>query len=340
MALSPAPAAAGERLGTALPDDFPVILDHSLGAPVLGFGAEGPVRRTPVVFLHGNNDTPYKTRCNSLGHVHDFAQYFHDRGYAPSELWGLGYQGDQCDLATSPTNRSGKAHSTVENVPDVRAFIRAVLRYTGARQVDVVGHSLGGTLTREWLRQDGAYDLVRTVVAVDSPNHGIINCSPSPRNYYALPAAGGFGPDSAICQEYGSDRTPLLSAMNAGDETPGPTAWLTLVNADTSFVYFAEQDGAFPPVPAEDREGRPHDFSRSARLDGATNVELTGQGRYDEALATTHLGIVNSPESWRIAYGALADEDRAAPQPSEAPAGEPRREAPSSPRVRVAPAMT
>ena len=344
LLLASPPALASGPVPTSFPEDFPVPEDASLGQPVLGFGAKGAVRRTPVIFLHGNNDTPHRTTCGSLGHVHDFAQSFHDRGYALSELWGLGYQGDQCDLVTSPTNRSAEAHSTVANVPDLRAFVDAVLRYTGAAQVDIVGHSLGGTLTREWLRQDRAYDKVRTVVAVDSPHHGIINCSPNPRNYYALPAAGGFNPDSAICREYGAADTPLLAALNAGDETPGPTGWLVLRNADTSFVYFDRQDGAFAPVPPEDREGRPHDFSGSAALDGATNVDLVGQGRYDESLGAAHLGIVNSPESWRIAFGALDDPGRAgpaaAPAPPAASAPPAPGPAPASARVRVPPLLS
>ncbi len=299
------PAEEGEEsstVGTAFPEDFPVIEDASLGTPVLGFGAAGPVTRTPVILLHGNNDTPYPTDCNgSLGYIHNLAQSLADQGYAPSELWGLGYQGDQCDLLTSPTNRSGEAHSTVANVPDLRAFVAAVLDYTGAEQVDIVGHSLGATLPREWMRQDDAYGQVRRLVSVDGPHHGIINCSPSPQNYYALPASGGFDPDSAICQEYGADDTPLLAALNA-DETPGPTEYLAVRNDDTSFVYFPEQDGAFAPVPAQDRDGEPHDFSASAALEGAESLDLTGQGIHDQALATAHIGIVNSPEVWEATH--------------------------------------
>jgi len=140
---------AGGTVGTALPPDFPVIIDVSLGVPVIGFGAAGPVQRTPVIFLHGNNDTPFPTACNPFGSIHNFAQFFADNGYSPSELWGLGYQGDQCDLITSPTNRSGLTHSTLANVPDLRSFVEAVLKYTRVRQVDIVAHSLGVTLTRE-----------------------------------------------------------------------------------------------------------------------------------------------------------------------------------------------
>jgi pimeloyl-ACP methyl ester carboxylesterase len=302
-------AVAAPGVGISFPRGFAVPTDASLGVPVIGFGAAGPVTRTPVIFLHGNNDTPFATACNPYGNLHDMAQFFLDHGYRASELWGLGYQGDQCDLAAAPTNRSGIAHSTVANVPDLRAFVRAVLRYTGAERVDIVGHSLGSTLAREWMRQDKAYGLVRHLVAIDGPNHGIVDCSPSPANYFALAALGGFTPDSAICREYGSDHTPLLSALNRGDETRGPTKYLVIRNADTSFVYFSAQDGFFAPLPAIDRDGNPHDFSQSARLRGAREVTLTGQGRYDPFLGTAHLGIANSPDACAAALEFLRPGD-------------------------------
>jgi hypothetical protein len=305
--------AAGARstatVGTTFPAGFAVPTDASLGIPVIGFGAAGRVTRTPVIFLHGNNDTPYAELCNPYGNVHDMAQYFLDHGYRASELWGLGYQGDQCDLAANPTNRSGPAHSTLANVPDLRAFVRSVLAYTGASHVDIVGHSLGVTLAREWMRQDNAYHLVRHLVAIDGPNHGIVDCSPSPFNYFALAVLGGFTPDSAVCQEYGSDHTPFLSTLNARDETKPPTKYLVIRNADTSFVYFSAQDGFFAPLPAEDRDGLPHDFSGSARLQGAAELDLTGQGQYDPYLGTAHLGIANSPQTWAAALGFLGQGD-------------------------------
>ena len=299
-------------VGTTFPADFPTIIDASLGKPVIGFGgSDGRVERVPVIFLHGNNDTPFPTACNPFGSIHNVAQYFLDAGYSPRELWGLGYQGDQCDLIATPTNRSGLAHSTDANVADLRAFVHAVLAYTGARRVDVVAHSLGVTLTREWMRRDGAYRRVRSLVAIDGPNHGIINCSPSPLNYFQLPSQGGFTPDSAICREYGSDHIPLLIALNKHGETKGPTRYLVILNTDSDFVYISKQDGLVPPVPAEDRDGRPHDFSRSARLRGAHTVELTGQGRYDPILQSGHLGILNSPWTWSASLGFLRslDED-------------------------------
>ena len=299
LALNPAARADGS-VGNTLPVGFPVIADASLGTPLIGFGAAGPVTRTPVVFVHGNNDTPFPTACNPYGKVQAFAQYLADHGYATSELWGVGYQGDQCDLPADQTLRSGVAHTAAANVDDLRRFVRAVLAYTGAHEVDIVGHSLGVVVARDWLRQDDqAPRLVRKLVAIDGANHGIINCSPSPLNYWQAPSLGGFVPSSAICQELGSPNTPFLLRLNHGRESPQrSTQTLVIRNADTGFVYFPTQDGVLAGVPAQDSFGQSVDFSGSARLRGAREIDLTGQGIYDAVLGTTHLGILNSPDTW------------------------------------------
>ena len=314
LALAAPAAHADGPVPTSLPPGFPAIEDASLGTAIIGFGAPGPVSRTPVVFVHGNNDTPYPTTCNNAyGHMHGLATYLHGRGYALGELWGIGYQGEQCDLLTSPGARASEAHTATASVPELRAFVRAVREYTGAAQVDVVAHSLGVVLAREWLHQDAAYGQVRRFVAIDGANHGIVSCSPHPRNIYV---ALGFTPDSPVCRELGAEDTPFLRALNDGDETPGPTAWTVLRNADTSFGYFSKQDGPFPPVPPQDRLGRHHDFSRSAELWGARQIDLVGQAAYGTpGIGTAHNGILTSPETAAITYEVLA-----APGPAVAPA--------------------
>ena len=308
-----AAAQAAGIVGSTFPAGFPVIEDTSLAQPVIGFGAAGPVTHTPVILLHGNNDTPFPTACNPYGSIQALAQYLANHGYATSELWGLGYQGDQCDLGVDPTLRSRIAHTNAANVPDLRRFVRAVLAFTGAKQVDIVGHSLGVTLAREWMREDNAQPIVRRLVAIDGPNHGIINCSPDPANYWQAPAAGGFTPSSDVCQEVGSPNTPFLQLLNGpggSGETEGPTRVLVIRNADASFVYFPVQDGAIAPVPAIDAYGNPTDFSRSASLRGAREISLSGQGAYDPFLHTSHLGILNSPQTWQATLEFLSEGPR------------------------------
>jgi hypothetical protein len=85
---------------------------------------------------------------------------------------------------------------------------------------------------------------------------------------------------------------------------------LVIRNADKSFVYFPVQDGVIAPVPAEDSFGRATDFSRSASLQGAFELNLTGQGAFDTVLGTSHLGILNSPQTWAATFDFLAGRPR------------------------------
>jgi pimeloyl-ACP methyl ester carboxylesterase len=304
LAFAAATAQAAGPIGTSFPAGFPLIEDATLQKPVIGFGAAGPVARVPVILLHGNNDVPYAagTCSPTNGKIQVLAQYLSDNGYSPSELWGLGYQGDQCELAADQTFRSRIGHTNQANVPDLRRFVAAVLAFTGATQVDIVGHSLGATLAREWMRQDRAFKTVRRFVSIDGPHHGIINCSADPLNFYQLPANGGFTPSAEVCQELGSPNTPFLKQLNGpggSGELAGPVKVLAIRNADTSFVFFPTQDGFLPGVPAIDIYGQPTDFSQSAALKGAKRLDLTGQGAFDPVLGTAHLGILNSPVVWQ-----------------------------------------
>ena len=160
-----------------------------------------------------------------------FAQFFADSGYATSELWGIGYEGDQCDLAvqSDPTPPSGARAArasrtpTPPTCPTCAASSPRCSSSPAPSEVDIVAHSLGVTIAREWIRQDDAARTVRRLVAIDGPNHGIINCSPNPANFYQSPAQGGFTPSSEVCVELGSPDTPFLKLLNKGDDTPGPT---------------------------------------------------------------------------------------------------------------------
>src|SRR5258708_34206173 len=102
------PVLAQPQVGTTFPAGFPVIINPYLGVPVIGFGSDqGPTARVPVIFLHGNNDTPFATACNPFGHVQDFAQFFVNHGYRLTEVWPLGYKWDQGDLLRNQQRRSG-----------------------------------------------------------------------------------------------------------------------------------------------------------------------------------------------------------------------------------------
>ena len=116
----PVPLAwAGPALGTTFPPDFPVIVDASLGVPVIGFGAAGPVHRAPVIVLHGNNDTPFPTACNpALGKIHALAEFLLDQGYARQA--SCGGSATRATSATSSPTRRGDPETRIRRWPTCR----------------------------------------------------------------------------------------------------------------------------------------------------------------------------------------------------------------------------
>jgi Lipase (class 2) len=314
--------AQAQTVGTTFPPGFMVGMDASMATatPWIGFGgdkASWPIARTPVVILHGNDGTPYPTGCGRLSmNVQGFAQYLADNGYAPSELWALGWQGSQCDqnqmngfgVQSGWTKSASGEHTIAANVADLRNFVSQVLSYTGASKVDIVAHGAGVVLAREWVRQDVSRKLVRRFVAIDGPNQGMILCAPVPNNSWALAFSGGFTPESPVCGELGSPNTPFLTRLNraADGGRISPSDTLVIRNGDSSFPYMPWADGLAASAPASvDIYGNTVDLTQSATLRGGQTITLTGQHSYDGFLNSAHVGIANSPDAWRAALSWL-----------------------------------
>ena len=195
-------------VGTSFPAGFPTITDASLGTPVLGFGAAGRVKRTPVIFLHGNNDTPFPTTCNACGgqDPRPRAGLRRPRLLAERDL-GARLPGRPVRPRRVADEPLREAHTTAANVDDLRALRAGGAPRTPARSASTSSATASAARSpASGCAADHAYHLVRHLVTIASPHHGIIDCSPSPLNYFALPALGGFSPNSAICVELGADR--------------------------------------------------------------------------------------------------------------------------------------
>lgn len=107
-------------------------------------------------------------------------------------------------------------HLETDAVPDsaaeLRDFITAVRGATGARKVDLVGHSQGGMMARYYVKFLGGTEIVDDLVGIVPSNHGTTNPLAKPAGVLFCPACTD--------QIAGS---PLLARLNAGDETPeGP----------------------------------------------------------------------------------------------------------------------
>lgn len=97
-----------------------------------------------------------------------------------------------------------------ESAPQLATFVRGVLAATGARKVDLVGHSQGGLMPRYYLKNLGGAAYVDELISMGAPHQGT-------SNIFAVPV----GVICHSCPQFaiGSD---FLTALNAGGDTvPG-----------------------------------------------------------------------------------------------------------------------
>ena len=214
------------------PADFKPPLSNETEEPVGGFGGgTDGLTRTPVIFVHGNT-----VSANFWLPARD---YFKSQGWHDEEMWAPSYGWN-----------SVRAFDSADlSVPTLERFVSAVQTYLSeksgrpVRQVDIVAHSLGVTLVRQWMMQENAFHRVRNFVAACGANHGV---------WTARPDARGQNRTVAFELYPGS---PWLKQLNRFGETPGATHYMTLYDGT------GQNDALFPESTKE-----------SPRLEGAYNL--------------------------------------------------------------------
>jgi pimeloyl-ACP methyl ester carboxylesterase len=187
-------AALAAACGPALPSDAPQALAraqfgghfHPAHAPYGGFGGADDCtpHRTPVILLHGNTESADDwLRADS-----------HGGPSAPARLAAAGYNACELFAVTwlAPQGRTQKLlHFHDEaNADLVGGFIRDVLAYTGAKSVDLIGHSMGVTVALHALDRGALWSRVRRFVSIAGALRGVESClSVGPANPLA-PACG------------------------------------------------------------------------------------------------------------------------------------------------------
>lgn len=257
---------------TSAPPPAPVLFAHDFTPPVdceWGFRVGGwgglrkgaPLHHDPVIFVHGNHSDAVDW--------YGVADQFRAAGYTDQELWAISYNGlgGQVDgapivCACPPSQKAldylarpdvapyaaqgGPYAANDVNVPDLYSFTLAVLRYTGARQVQMVGHSLGVGVIRKTLFDHRAlYKQVSAVVSIAGGNHGTSLCRGLETTLYS-------------CDEV-APGTAWLNRLNGIGEAPGPTKWMSIYNGSNDLDPFFLQTATF-----DDRQ--------SPALKGAVNL--------------------------------------------------------------------
>jgi len=263
----------------AFPSDFPALQDQEWGYRLGGWGglAKGhPLRRHPVIFIHGN--TRDASDWDEPGR--SVKKRFLDAGYSPQELWAVSYNG-KSTKDRLPGSQCVTDNRT--NIPDLAAFVKAVLAYTGAQKVDLIAHSLGATIARGMLAQHPELaQIVEHFVAIAGPNHGTTVC----RRLWLVWIIGWR--DHMGCDELvpGSAWLQSLNGPNAEKEAPGPTRVLTVYDGTGADILYLPWLFGWP---VRDQDSPALKGAQNVKMPGLTHDEL----RTSDDAVSAYLRFVN-----------------------------------------------
>ncbi|WP_033217899.1 alpha/beta fold hydrolase [Kitasatospora phosalacinea] len=199
------------RLRTALLAALTAVVLTVPGMSASAAHAATTSTRTPVVFVHG-----------FVGNASNWAAaeaLFAADGYSSGDLFAYQYDWSQ---------------SNAVSAAGLAAYVRQVLASTGAHQVDIVNHSMGGLVSDWYVKRLGGQPYVRHLASIAGANHGTT-------------AAGACLVNPSCVEMFPGSL--FLATLNAGDETPGDTKYAT---------WYSPCDGVIVPY-------------TSTRLDGAAN---------------------------------------------------------------------
>jgi triacylglycerol lipase len=167
---------------------------------------------TPVVFVHGY--------VGSASNWITAKAVFRAAGYTDAELFTYDYNYNQ----SNETSARGLA-----------TFVGQVRSRTGAAKVDIVNHSMGGLVSRWYLKQLGGTGSVAHWASLAGANHGTTWATAC----VVFPSCQEMLPGSSF-----------VNRLNSGDESPGSVRYAT---------WYSPCDGIIIPY-------------TSTRVDGATNT--------------------------------------------------------------------
>ncbi|MEB3370254.1 esterase/lipase family protein [Saccharopolyspora mangrovi] len=124
----------------------------------------------------------------------------------------LAPQIEQAGYCVFALDYGNNATGRIENsAQELSSFVDQVLAATGARQVDLVGHSQGGMMPRHYLKSLGGADKTGELIGIVPSNYGTTTPLTNPT---------GVVCEACAQQTQGS---PFLTELNDGDDTPdGP----------------------------------------------------------------------------------------------------------------------
>jgi triacylglycerol esterase/lipase EstA (alpha/beta hydrolase family) len=172
-------------------------------------------------------------------------------------------------------------------------FVDAVLDYTGANKVQVVGHSQAGMMPRYWIKFLGGASKLEDLVGIAPSNYGTRLSSASNEDSdpedFNLPGDPTSEPCYA-CEQQGTG-SKFLKRLNAGDDTPSMGSYTVIATNDDEIIPF-----------------------RNCFLKGDTRTINLVVQRYNNGAPMTHQNIYQDPYAKALVFDALDNPGTADPE--------------------------
>lgn len=239
-------------------------------------------RPRPVVMLHGTWLNAYDTFSYLSPRVADAGNCVFTLNYGKSALMEGG------GLGAILPGRNGVG-PMAESARQVATFIDRVLAATGADQVDIIGHSQGGTIANHYLKFDGGQGKVGKLITFGATHHGtsLLGMASLGRmiNNAGIDILGFYRPVIGVANVEQAVGSPFYDTLNAGGDT---------VSGVDYTVVGSRWDEVMNPLEWTFLHAGP----------GATVDNITLQEGCEQDLSD-HLTMMYSPRATSIALRAL-----------------------------------
>ena len=229
----------------------------------------------PIIFLHGHSflqgDSPeYSLDAFNQIQIKLSGENYRLGGMILPDIKKTDYQSGEWGKVRSPItikttyyynvyNSEGKlinAPSKQESIDEyarrLKNIVEVVKDRTNRQKVNIVAHSMGGLVARDYIKNYGGEFSVNKLIMIGTPNHGI---------YGQVGSYCYLWGDETECSQMKSDSN-FISSLNAGDETYGNVKYYTIAGSGC-ILSGVDGDG----------------ISRveSVQLNGANNVKVNGK---------------------------------------------------------------
>ena len=147
-------------------------------------------------------------------------------GYAPlvARLRSAGYD---VTLLTYPDYGLGDIH---DNAALLASTVAAVRARTGAAKVDLVAHSMGGLVSRDYIKNLGGSPRVDSLIMMGTPNYGTSLANIA--RFFTFGSCVGI----TACNQMASGSS-FLNSLNAGDDTIGSVKYTSIATKVDEVVF-------------------------------------------------------------------------------------------------------